>query len=236
MTNLLITLLILHLVVLSELPKPADYTQPMALQLAQPDEIRSEDRRSHPGTRLRMAHACDAGVDVLEVLLEDFTTVLCRRGLRRNAIAELRAEAERNINHQRAIGGGRDLVDLVMDKAEAMEGTTLAIPHGLRDPRMDRLQKDRADRVDVQKRKLQRLYQQAASARDFPQIRDAVNNTRKRIECGLVHDLTEMAVQSGLMSTKVAQRWRTMFTRKNATKRQQRGETIDVFKAFARFL
>lgn len=64
-----------------------------------------------------MARACDAGVDVIEVLIEELTSDLVRRGFRRVEIEDLRRRAEREIDHQRRIGGSADIVDLVMGLA-----------------------------------------------------------------------------------------------------------------------
>jgi len=64
--------------------------------------------------RLQMARACDAGVDVVDVLMEEFIAGLARRGFRRVEIDKLKRRAEMEVNHQRKISGTADIVDLVM--------------------------------------------------------------------------------------------------------------------------
>ena len=70
-----------------------------------------------------MARACDAGVDVIEVLLQDFSSLLARQGLKRTEIERMRADALRNIDYQRQTGGGRDIVDMVMNRASMTQPT-----------------------------------------------------------------------------------------------------------------
>lgn len=69
------------------------------------------------GTRLVMARANDAGVDVIEVLIEELISDLARRGFRRFEIDNLRLRAEQEIDYQRRTCGGADIVDLVMGLA-----------------------------------------------------------------------------------------------------------------------
>lgn len=72
---------------------------------------------TYPGVRLQMARGCDGGVDVIEVLMEEFITDLARRGFRRVEIEQLRRRAEAEIDHQRKICGSADIVDMVMSLA-----------------------------------------------------------------------------------------------------------------------
>lgn len=81
-----------------------------------PNERTQRERmRTHLDIRGRMARACDAGVDVITVLLDDFVSALIRGGCRRNETEYWRRRAETAIDHQRDINGSADLVDLVMD-------------------------------------------------------------------------------------------------------------------------
>lgn len=224
-----LTLLTRHPVVLTELPTPTHHDQPVAHQLQQFDEDGSEDQRSHSGTRLRMARACDAGVDVIDVLLDEFVTLLCRRGFRRSAIESLRAEAVRNIDHQRAIGGGRDLVDMVMDKA-------LTLHDGMKQRgKKDRKQRDRAARVEKQMHVLRRLYIQEANSVNSRNLRDALKAIRKRVERELAQDLTCLLRTGGLITQKEAAQWFAPFSKQGAKRRERTGEVLDFFQVFARF-
>ncbi|TKA71255.1 hypothetical protein B0A49_04145 [Cryomyces minteri] len=115
-------------VVLSDVPKPQNYTDPVPRVLSQPGEHCAENVRSWPHTRRHMARACDAGVDVIEVLLDDFTTELMRRGFRRNEIEQLKRDAAAAVAHQRAICGSADIVDLVMNGAAHVHPVPRAAP------------------------------------------------------------------------------------------------------------
>jgi hypothetical protein len=64
--------------------------------------------------RANMARAHDAGIDVVDVLLDNFTSALCRKGLKRTEIARLRGEAMRLLDDERLHCRGRDIVDMVM--------------------------------------------------------------------------------------------------------------------------
>lgn len=70
-------------VVLSEIPKPEDYTGPEPIVLGSGNGRKPEGQRDHNSTRLRMARAKNQGVDVIEVLLDDFVSHLVRKGLKR---------------------------------------------------------------------------------------------------------------------------------------------------------
>lgn len=99
--------------ILHELHKAQDYSQPGACVVPYPKE---DPRKSLtcPKIRLKMARACDAGVDVIEVLMEEFTAHLAQSGFRRLEFEYLRRRAEKGIDHQRKTCGSADVVDLVM--------------------------------------------------------------------------------------------------------------------------
>lgn len=78
---------------------------------------------TYSGTRLVMARANDAGVDVTEVLVEELISDLARRGFRRFEIDNLRLRAEQEIDYQRRTCGGADIVDLVMGLARRSKPT-----------------------------------------------------------------------------------------------------------------
>ena len=104
------------IVILHELPKSELYSQPRPF--SQPHPLEPERTiETFPGTRLQMARACDAGVDVIEVLLEELVSDLARRGFRRLEINDIRRQAEKEIDLQRKICGSADIVDMVMGLA-----------------------------------------------------------------------------------------------------------------------
>lgn len=61
-----------------------------------------------------MARANDAGCDVIEVLMEEYSRHLMRRGCSRQQIDQLCKQATSAINRERDDGGSADIVDLVM--------------------------------------------------------------------------------------------------------------------------
>lgn len=174
-----------------------------------------------------MAHANDVGVDVIDVLLEDFTATLCRQGLRRPEIERLRAEALRNIDHQRAIGGPRDIVDMVMDRAGR---TTPAEPSSKKVT-------GRLHRIASLKHSLKRLLAQEPTIYDeMDFVRNNIVKTRMRVERELVHEITYLAESAGTMATREARDWRSLFGVKPQAEREGAGQHIDLFRWLARYL
>lgn len=100
-------------VVLEEVPKTDNYTLPAPSVLG-PDE----GHRSHLFTRKRMAKAQDDGIDVLDVLMQDFTSELAKKGHRRDHISKLKRQAQKALDQERDDPQGYDIVDLVMDIAD----------------------------------------------------------------------------------------------------------------------
>lgn len=104
-------------VALGNVPKVEDYSLPVPCVV---DPF--QDQRSHYATRLRMARANDNGIDVLDVLINDFIAALSKKGCRRPQIESMRIKAVDAINRDRDGHNdpqGPDLVDLVMSMADA---------------------------------------------------------------------------------------------------------------------
>ena len=208
--------------VLSELSKDANYTDPIPRQLAHPDEVQ-EDMRSHKPTRARMAHAADQGVDVIEVLLQDFTSALARQGLKRVEIERMKKDAIRNIDHRREISGSRDIVDMVMDRAMQTKPANFGRKPARRDAQ-------RIQRVSGLKHTLQRLpTHEATWYEDAPEwVRARDTNMRRRVERELVFDVTQLALSAGTMRPNVVAQWRQLYTKKAQADREANGHRIDV--------
>ncbi|KAK4543183.1 hypothetical protein LTR36_005733 [Oleoguttula mirabilis] len=217
-------------VVLSELPKKDNYTMPMPRQMAQACED-EEAQRSNPHTRARMARANDAGVDVIEVLLEDFTAALCRQGLRRSEIEHMRREAIRNIDHQRESREGRDIVDMVMSRAR---GTGPEDFHRKPDKKVSA----RMSKIHKLAHSLRRLLaQETAMYEDnLEWVALSITKTRQRVERELVNEVAIAAQQAGTMNMRDVQQWQVLFARKEHEKREQAGRRIDVLRELSRYL
>ncbi|EMD00460.1 hypothetical protein BAUCODRAFT_127635 [Baudoinia panamericana UAMH 10762] len=219
-------------VVLSEIPKEHGRLMPYPHQMSGPDEHCPENRRSFPATRARMARANDEGVDVLEVLLKDFTAQLCRNGLNRTEIERMRVEAVRNINHQREMGGGRGLVNMVMNRATMTQPATFG--------RQQRKKvRTRLSQIETLKKSLRRLNDQEASlTRDLQRAGRlaAVVAKRQRVESELVVEVTSLAMSAGEMVPKEAGHWVRLFGKKQQEKRERAGWRLDVFYELARFM
>ncbi|KAK3711309.1 hypothetical protein LTR37_009689 [Vermiconidia calcicola] len=219
----------------TNIPKPADYRLPVPRQIAYEDEDCRENKRSYPGTRARMARACDVGVDVIEVLLDDYTASLCREGFRRNDIERMRREAMRSITHERDVGSGRDIVDLVMDGAAA---TTARPP-----PRISELPRRANKRMKLitsMKNTLHRLLIQEASLYKHGSkasfVRADIRSMRQRVERELVTEATEIASQRGIMRPDVVQQWRALYTSKAQKHRELYGPHIDLVLEMTQYL
>ncbi|KAJ9643631.1 hypothetical protein H2201_006263 [Coniosporium apollinis] len=100
-------------VVFAEVSKPDDYALPVPHVMAREGEI-PEHRRLWKETRLRMARAADAGVDVIDVLLDELVHRLACDGLKRVEIEEMRKRAVKAMDRARDEGSREDIVDLVM--------------------------------------------------------------------------------------------------------------------------
>lgn len=219
-------------VVLSELPKQEGYTLPTARQTAHSDEGCQENRRSHAGPRARMAHANDSGVDVIEVLLDEFTAMLCRRGLRRPEIEVMRREAMRNIDHQRDTQGGRDIVDMVMNYAIRTEPADFD-----RKPKAKAIK--RTAKLDMLARGLRCvLARETTLYADGLDLFLARENTmiRQRLERELVCEVTIRAAAAGTMSGREVTEWRAMYTPKEQEQREASGRRIDLQRELSRYL
>ena len=195
------------------------------------DEECSENQRRHPHTRARMARANDAGVDVIEVLLEDFTATLCRQGLKRPEIQLMRQEAVKNIDRQRKMRGSKDIVDMVMDRAIA---TT---PGNFKRPIRKREAK-RTGRTQNLAKSLRRVLAQETALWSSGKFEEAQTLTRARqaTERELVLAVISMAEASGTMVMKERAQWCALFRRKTQEKREKTGQRIDVLKELARYL
>ncbi|KAK5133608.1 hypothetical protein LTR08_007556 [Meristemomyces frigidus] len=219
-------------VALSELPKPFRKRSDMLLpfQVTQPDE-NPEERRSHLGTRGRMAAANDAGVDVIDVLLEDFTAALCRQGLRRAEIEHMRREAQRNIDHQRRTSGGRDIVDMVMDRAvQTTPARFNRKPTTKESSRMSKVQK-------FAKSVRRLLVQETAMYEDgLDWAARGITRMRQQVERELVYSVAVSAHWAGLMTDKEQRWWHSKFTRKEHEKREAAGCRIDTLRELDRYM
>ena len=217
-------------VVLSELPKPVG--TPRAHQIAQPDES-LEKCRTHLGTRAKMAEANDAGVDVIDVLLDEFTATLCRQGLRRLEIEQMRQEAVRNIDHQRRTQGGRDIVDMVMDRAHQ---TTPAQFN--RNPSNKELH--RTSKTQKLARSLRRLLVQETEMYEeysgSPELGQSMTRMRQHVERELVASVASLAYRDRRMTHIEQQRWVFMFSLREQKKREAKGRRIDIFRELDRFM
>ncbi|KAK3113448.1 hypothetical protein LTR53_009254 [Teratosphaeriaceae sp. CCFEE 6253] len=201
-------------VILAELPKRADRALPVPRQV----DHQYESRRSHPQTRARMARANDQGVDVLEVLVDDFTSALCRKGLKRVEIERLRKAAIRNIDHMRATGDTRDIVDVVMGRATSNDRPPSRRP--------DKKTPTRLSSMEKLQRSLSRLVEQELALKregavDF--VFRGVTRMRQRVERELVLEISTVAVKTGKMTHQRANSWREMFSKKWQESREAQG-------------
>lgn len=187
--------------------------------------------RSHSGTRARMARAADQGVDVIEVLLDDFTSALVRQGLRRLEIERMKQEAIRNIDHQRDTQGGRDIVDMVMNRAKL----TTPAHFGRQPPKRDA---SRIQRISTFKNSLRRLVMQEGSMfYDEPDyVQAQIRKTRQRVERDLVFDVTQLAMAAQVMHPKDVAEWRRAYSRQAQAKREASDMQIDLLTQLAPFL
>jgi len=111
--------------------------------------------------RLQMARAYDAGVDVVDVLMEEFIAELARRGFRRVEIDKLKRRAEKEVNHQRKISGTADIVDLVMGLSRQVQ------PSRVRRGRMPTVRRRTVNhRITEAKKDLQHVLSQDYKAQD----------------------------------------------------------------------
>ncbi|KAL1627324.1 hypothetical protein SLS54_002248 [Diplodia seriata] len=99
---------------LDKIPKGDDYTLPVPTVIG-PDE----GHRSHQFTRMRMARAQDNGVDVLDVLIQEFVHELVLKGHRRDHIDRLKRKALCALDDERNDPQGHDIVDMVMQMADS---------------------------------------------------------------------------------------------------------------------
>jgi len=181
-----------------------------------------------------MAHANDAGVDVIDVLLDDFTAVLCRQGLKRKEIEMMRSEAVRNVDHQRRTGGGKDIVDMVMGRAHRTEPADFSRKPNPKDTA-------RSSKIGKLAHSLQRLLSQETVTYmecqgDIGWVAQNITKTRQRVERELVYAIVGMAQSGGTMSQGDYSQWMSMFTRKEHEKREAAGRRIDLFNELARYM
>lgn len=218
-------------VILTQIPKQDGYTQPVPRVVSYEGEDCQEEMRTHRGTRLRMARACDAGIDVIDVLLQDFSSVLARQGLKRPEIDRMRADAIRNINHQRETNGGRDIVDMVMNRAQMTKPTDFG-------REITKKTSNATKRVNGLKHTLVRLLaQEAAFHPDEPDwVRGPIKKLRQRVERDLVNDVTRLAAEAGIMSSQDRSRWCDLYLRRHRVQREHAGHKIDVLTELSLYL
>lgn len=177
-----------------------------------------------------MARANDAGADVVKVLLEDFTAVLCRRGFRHHNIKIMREKAERDIEHQRLTSGGRDIVDMVMDRACRARPPPLPAEAGMKAVR----RAERPGRINELEKSVRRLHEQErlSNGRGCR----AITRARRRTEQQLVNELIGLLRAGGEISVPDMEYWRKTFTIKQMKAREGKGIVIDPFQQFAQWL
>jgi hypothetical protein len=108
---------------LLEIPKPPRYCEPIPRTvIGKYDPCVAVSFRA---VRVSMARAHDAGVDVVDVLLDNFTSALCRKRLKQADIARLRGEAMHLLDEERLHRRGRDVVDMVMSLAANIDSTII---------------------------------------------------------------------------------------------------------------
>ncbi|KAK3070255.1 hypothetical protein LTR53_010776 [Teratosphaeriaceae sp. CCFEE 6253] len=212
-------------VILAELPKRAGCALPVPRQV----DHHYEGRRSHPQTRARMARANDQGVDVLEVLIDDFTSDLSRKGLKRLEIERLRKAAIRNMDHMRATGDTRDIVDVVMGRATSNDRPPSRRP--------DKKTPTRLSSMEKLKRSLSRLVEQELALKregavDF--VLRGVTRMRQRVERELVLEISTVAVKTGKMTRQRASSWRGMLSKKWQESSEAQGQRFDLFRELSR--
>lgn len=118
---------------LDKVPKADNYTLPSPSVIG-PDE----GHRSYYPTRMRMARAQDNGVDVLDVLMQEFVSELAKKGHRRKHIADMKRYAQEALDQERNDPQGHDIVDLVMNIADSEPRRHRNTPHDMGLPYMGR--------------------------------------------------------------------------------------------------
>lgn len=202
-------------VVLSELPKQEDYSEPtprVTAPIGLPDD---EVMRTHLGTRARMARACDAGVDVIDVLLEDLVAACVKRGCRRLEAQQIKQRAQAAIDCERKTSSSVDIVDLVMGMvphAYHPRPRTAIVQHGSR--RGGRGTEAKKERLRAMRRTLETLgrhekwlagaYEDArlyghSGWSEFMDLRH-VRETRRRVEGQFVAELAAYMFGTGAWS------------------------------------
>lgn len=214
-------------------PVSAHSSQPTPRQISYPGEDCQEDRRAHKPTRVRMARANDVGMNVINVLLEDFTAVLWRRGFRGSSLVTMRTQAIRDIDHQRATLGGLDIVDLVMKRAYAapLPAQLASIRNSVRN------HATRNTGIHELVKKVRVLREQEANG---PFNVECTSRTlvkrRRSADAQLVKELTTLLHHGGKISSHEAEYWQRMFKLKETKSRESMGIDADPLKIFGKWL
>ena len=239
-------------VVLSEIPKPEYYTEPEPVVLVSGNDRKPEGQRDHNSTRLRMARAKNQGVDVIEVLLDDFVSHLVRKGLKRVVIEYMRVKAERAIDAERDRPSGADIVDLVM-------GITCLTPNAPSHGRShhtvfanyfpttfnsrpvvvnhttEKRLSAKASSLRGSWKLLQQLYRQEteSSEPEFPEgLREQIAGARRRAERQYVGQLVPYLQEGKRITNAAANDLRLMYSKKRkASDEKQRGN-VDLLALF----
>jgi hypothetical protein len=198
--------------------------------------------------RFNMARAHDAGVDVLDVLMENFTSALCRQKLRRPEINRLRNDALQLLDDERLQRRERDIVDLIMGltvNAGSANRSTRMPPrrtrkHGRRHGIAERPTRGQGhDRtLDQLEQALRRMPQWEArrdsglATVDLDTVRLRRMQKQKREWVSLAFAVVQ---QRGLVKRSTAQECRALFTPKaflNSNHDQQRDDILQELKCF----
>ena len=142
----------------------------------------------------------------------------------------MKKDAIRNIDHQRRIGGSRDIVDMVMDLARQTHPETFGRQARKKTSSRMRL-------VESLKHTLHRLQtQEAASHGDLDFVRGPIVKLRQTVERELVNAAVPLAVNGGAMTGREAEKWRSLYTKKSQQAREVNGEQFDLLHALSRYL
>ena len=239
-------------VVLSEIPKPEDYTEPEPIVLGSGNDRKPEGQRDHNSTRLHMAQAKNQGVDVIEVLLDDFVSHLVRKGLKRVVIEDMRVKAQRAIDAERDRPSGADIVDLVMGIVYL---TPNAPSHGrshrtvfanyfpttfnsrpvVVNHTTEKSLSAKASSLRGSWKLLQQLYRQEteSSEPEFPEgLREQIAGARRRAERQYVGQLVPYLQEGKRITNAAANDLRLMYSKKRkASDEKQRGN-VDLLALF----
>ncbi|KAK3633491.1 hypothetical protein LTR56_015744 [Elasticomyces elasticus] len=221
-------------VILSELPKRQSNTQPLDRII---DDGRYAHSRSHRATRDRILRATEQNVDMFEVLLEEFTGALCRKGLRRVDIETMRREALATMDDMRANGDIRDVVDVVMGRAGQVAQVPKRTTHGLR-RQVAQGGSRRLAKIDKLQRTLHQLEAQEQSMFNYGDVAGFNNVTamRQRVEREFVMAVVHYAENTGRMTRREGDEWHALYRREKQEQREMAGQRFNVHRYLARFM